>query len=220
MPVDPNATIEITGYSWVPPLARGLVRDLRVRWALEELGLPYRVRLFDRRTAGPETRIPDQPFGQVPAFIEGDLHLFESGAIVLYLAERSETLLPRDEAGRTRAMAWCFAALNSVEPYIMELRAVGLFDKDKDWAKESSPGVGLVRDRLAQLAAALGDKDWLEGRFTVGDLLMASVLLILRNTDLVAEQPNLAAYQARAAARPAYIRALAAQMADFTEAAA
>src|SRR6185436_6036064 len=122
MPVDPNATIEITGYSWVPPLARGLVRDLRVRWALEELGLPYRVRLFDRRTAGPETRIPDQPFGQVPAFIEADLHLFESGAIVLYLAERSETLLPRDEAGRTRAMAWCFAALNSVEPYIMELR--------------------------------------------------------------------------------------------------
>lgn len=220
MPVDPNATIEITGYSWVPPLARGLVKDLRVRWALEELGLPYRVRLFDRRTAGPETRVPDQPFGQVPAFSEGDVHMFESGAIVLYLAERSDILLPRDEAGRTRAMTWCFAALSSVEPYIMELRTIGLFDTDKDWAKESRPEAALVRARLAQLAAALGDKPWLEGRFTVGDLLMASVLRILRGTTLLAEQPNLAAYQARAEARPAFIRALDAQMADFVEAVA
>jgi glutathione S-transferase len=215
MPIDPNATIEITAYSWVPPFAKGLVRDLRVRWALEEIGLPYRVRLFDRRTAEAETRIPDQPFGQVPAFFEGDVRMFESGAIVLYLAERSEILMPRDEAGRTRALCWAFAALNSVEPPIMQLLFV-LWDKDKPWAQERRPAAEeWARSRLAQLADALGDKPWLEGEFSAGDLLMASVLQILRSTDLVAEHPNLANYLERAKARPAYIRALDAQMADF-----
>jgi glutathione S-transferase len=215
MPIDPNATIEITAYSWVPPFAKGLVRDLRVRWALEEIGLPYRVRLFDRRTAEAETRIPDQPFGQVPAFFEGDVRMFESGAIVLYLAERSEILMPRDEAGRTRTLSWAFAALNSVEPPIMQLLFV-LWDKDKPWAQERRPAAEqLARARLAQLAAALGGKPWLEGEFSAGDLLMASVLQILRSTDLVAEHPNLANYLERAKARPAYIRALDAQMADF-----
>jgi glutathione S-transferase len=215
MPIDPNATIEITAYSWVPPFAQGLVRDLRVRWALEEIGLPYRVRLFDRRTAEAETRIPDQPFGQVPAFFEGDVRMFESGAIVLYLAERSEILMPRDEAGRTRALCWAFAALNSVEPPIMQLLFV-LWDKDKPWAQERRPAAEeWARSRLAQLADALGDKPWLEGEFSAGDLLMASVLQILRSTDLVAEHPNLANYLERAKARPAYIRALDAQMADF-----
>jgi glutathione S-transferase len=215
MPIDPNATIEITAYSWVPPFAKGLVRDLRVRWALEEIGLPYRVLLFDRRTAEAETRIPDQPFGQVPAFFEGDVRMFESGAIVLYLAERSEILMPRDEAGRTRALCWAFAALNSIEPPIMQLLFT-LWDKDKPWAQERRPAAEqLARARLAQLADALGGKPWLEGEFSAGDLLMASVLQILRSTDLVAEHPNLANYLERAKARPAYIRALDAQMADF-----
>jgi glutathione S-transferase len=215
MPIDPNATIEITAYSWVPPFAKGLVRDLRVRWALEEIGLPYRVRLFDRRTAEAETRIPDQPFGQVPAFFEGDVRMFESGAIVLYLAERSEILMPRDESARTRTLSWAFAALNSVEPPIMQLLFT-LWDKDKPWAQERRPAAEqLARARLAQLADALGGKPWLEGEFSAGDLLMASVLQILRSTDLVAEHPNLANYLERAKARPAYIRALDAQMADF-----
>jgi glutathione S-transferase len=215
MPIDPNATIEITAYSWVPPFAKGLVRDLRVRWALEEIGLPYRVRLFDRRTAEAETRIPDQPFGQVPAFFEGDVRMFESGAIVLYLAERSEILMPRDESARTRTLSWAFAALNSIEPPIMQLLFT-LWDKDKPWAQERRPAAEqLARARLAQLADALGGKDWLEGQFSAGDLLMASVLQILRSTDLVAEHPNLANYLERAKARPAYIRALDAQMADF-----
>jgi glutathione S-transferase len=216
MPIDPNATIEITAYSWVPPFAKGLVRDLRVRWALEEIGLPYRVRLFDRRTAEAETRIPDQPFGQVPAFYEGDVRMFESGAIVLYLAERSDILMPRDEAARTRTLCWAFAALNSIEPPIMQLVMALLFDKDKPWAQEQRrTGEERVRGRLSQLAAALGGKDWLEGQFSAGDLLMTSVLQILRSTDLVAEHPNLANYLERAKARPAYIRALDAQMADF-----
>jgi glutathione S-transferase len=215
MPIDPNATIEITAYSWVPPFAKGLVRDLRVRWALEEIGLPYRVRLFDRRTAEAETRIPDQPFGQVPAFFEGDVRMFESGAIVLYLAERSEILMPRDESARTRTLSWAFAALNSIEPPIMQLLFT-LWDKDKPWAQERRPAAEqLARARLAQLADALGGKPWLEGQFSAGDLLMASVLQILRSTDLVAEHPNLANYLERAKARPAYIRALDAQMADF-----
>jgi glutathione S-transferase len=215
MPIDPNATIEITAYSWVPPFAKGLVRDLRVRWALEEIGLPYRVRLFDRRTAEAETRIPDQPFGQVPAFFEGDVRMFESGAIVLYLAERSEILMPRDESARTRTLSWAFAALNSIEPPIMQLLFT-LWDKDKPWAQERRPAAEqLARARLAQLADALGGKPWLEGEFSAGDLLMASVLQILRSTDLVAEHPNLANYLERAKARPAYIRALDAQMADF-----
>jgi glutathione S-transferase len=215
MPIDPNATIEITAYSWVPPFAKGLVRDLRVRWVLEEIGLPYRVRLFDRRTAEAETRIPDQPFGQVPAFFEGDVRMFESGAIVLYLAERSEILMPRDESARTRTLSWAFAALNSIEPPIMQLLFT-LWDKDKPWAQERRPAAEqLARARLAQLADALGGKPWLEGEFSAGDLLMASVLQILRSTDLVAEHPNLANYLERAKARPAYIRALDAQMADF-----
>jgi glutathione S-transferase len=215
MPIDPNATIEITAYSWVPPFAKGLVRDLRVRWALEEIGLPYRVRLFDRRTAEAETRIPDQPFGQVPALFEGDVRMFESGAIVLYLAERSEILMPRDESARTRTLSWAFAALNSIEPPIMQLLFT-LWDKDKPWAQERRPAAEqLARARLAQLADALGGKPWLEGEFSAGDLLMASVLQILRSTDLVAEHPNLANYLERAKARPAYIRALDAQMADF-----
>lgn len=215
MPVDPNATIEITAYSWVPPGARGLVKDLRVRWALEEIGLPYRVRLFDHRTAEAETRMPDQPFGQVPAFFEGDVRMFESGAIVLYLAERSDILMSRDEAERARTLSWAFAALNSIEPFILQLIMLE-FDKDKPGARERRPAADeMVRTRLVQLAAALGDKDWLEGRFSAADLLMASVLMILHNTGLVAEQPRLAAYVERAKARPAYTRALDAQMADF-----
>lgn len=215
MPIDPDATIEITAYSWVPPGARGLVKDLRVRWALEEIGLPYRVRLFDHRTAQAAARMPDQPFGQVPAFNEGDVRMFESGAIVLYLAERSDILMSRNEARRARTLSWAFAALNSVEPFVQQLMILQ-FSQDKPGAQAFRPTAEeMVRGRLAQLATALGDQPWLEGGFSAADILMATVLMQLRGTELVAEQPALAAYVERAAIRPAYIRALDAQMANF-----
>jgi glutathione S-transferase len=211
-------TIEITAYSWIPPFARGLVRDLRVRWTLEEIGLPYRTQLFDRRTEQGNSRIPEQPFGQVPAFRQGDVRMFETGAICLYLAERSDTLLPSDEVGRTRAMCWAFAALNSVEPAVMQLSVLNLFEADKPWAGERRPMVeGMVHDRLQHLSDALGERDWLEDRFTVGDLLMTTVLRNLKRTKLLDDYPNLAAYRARAEARPAFQRALEAQFADFID---
>lgn len=221
MPVDQTvapeiAGIEVTGFSWVPPFARGMVRDYRIRWALEELGLPYRTRLMDAREARPAAYFSEQPFGQVPAYVEGDIRMFESGAVCLYLAERGEVLLPRDEIGRTRAMSWCFAALNSIEPALSTLIDIDLFFAGEEWAKARRPGaIRAIRERLDQLTAALGDQDWLEGRFTVGDLLMASALRELHHSDLLPEYPALAAYVARAEARPAFKRAIAAQMADF-----
>ena len=218
MPVSSNAGIEISAFNWVPDFARGLVRDLRVRWALEEAGLDYRVRLYDAATPRPEDYFLEQPFGQVPIFIEDDVHMFETGAIVLHLGARSETLLPRDEIGRARATCWVVAALNSVEPLIQQLAGIDLFNANEDWARQRRPEVvRLVRERLARLAAHLGDKDYLEERFTAGDLIMTTVLRNLRHTDLVAENAKLAAYVARCEARPAFARALAAQMDDFEE---
>jgi glutathione S-transferase len=208
--------ITLTAFKWVPPFAQGLVRDLRVRWALEEAGLRYEVKLLaDGEKDGAEYRAW-QPFGQVPAYEENGLKLFESGAIVLRIADRSENLLPGDPAARARAVEWLFAALNTIEPPIQNLAAIDLFYAGEEWAKLRRPDAeGAVRKRLAELAAALGDGPFLDGvRFTVGDLMTATVLRILRHTQLVAET-RLGDYLARCETRPAFQRALAGQMAVF-----
>jgi glutathione S-transferase len=215
-PLEPGADIEITAFAWVPDFAKGLVRDLRVRWALEEAGVSYRERLLDATQQRPEDYFSEQPFGQVPAYRDATVQMFESGAIVLLVAERSEALLPRDPAGRARATTWIFAALNSIEPAVTELANIDIFNPDEDWARARRPEAERkARARLDRLSAWLGGKDHLEGRFTAGDLMMTTVLRNLRHTDLVAEHANLAAYQARCEARPAFQRALAAQLAAF-----
>jgi glutathione S-transferase len=210
--------ITISAFKWVPPFARGLVRDLRVRWALEEAGLPYRAMLIDfddQKSAGYRAR---QPFGQVPAFEEDGIALFESGAIVLHIAGRSEALLPRGEAERARAATWVLAALNTVEAVIQPLAEIDLFWPDEQWAKLRRPEAEkAVRARLTELASWLGDRHYLEKRFTAGDLMMTTVLRILRHTDLVQAEPRLKAYVTRCEARPAFQRALDAQLADFQE---
>ncbi|HUE79835.1 MAG TPA: glutathione S-transferase family protein [Sphingomicrobium sp.] len=216
MPVDPNADIEITAFAWVPPFAEGLVRDLRARWALEEVGLPYRVRLLHGER--PPEYYLEQPFGQVPCYAEGPLKIFESGAIVQHIGEKSERLLPRDAVPRMRAIQWTYAALNSVEPAIQNLALIDLFYSNEEWAKLRRPGAEeFVRQRLKCVADWLGGKEWLEDHFTIGDLIMATVLRIPRNTGLVAEHSNLAAYLARAEQRPAFQRALADQIAVFKQ---
>jgi glutathione S-transferase len=214
MPVDPNAEIEISAFAWVPPFAQGLVRDLRVRWALEEAGLSYRERLLT--SPRPTEYFREQPFGQVPIYNEGHIRMFETGAIVLHIAERSEALMPRDPAGRARATSWVVAALNSIEPMLMELANVDIFESDQEWARLRRPSlVEAIRKRLGRLSDALGERNYLEDRFTAGDLMMTTMLRILRDTDLVAEFANLARYQARCEARPAFGRALEAQLAPF-----
>ena len=211
--------IEVSAFKWVPPFARGLVRDLRVRWALEEAGLPYRARLIDfddRETAAYRAL---QPFGQVPTYRDGELAMFESGAIVLHIAAGAPALMPPDQDGRARATAWLFAALNSIEPPIQNLAELDLFNADQEWARLRRPGlVAFVEQRLGELAASLGDRDYLEeDGFTAGDLMMVTVLRNLRHTELMAQFPTLAAYQARCEARPAFQKALAAQLGDFVE---
>jgi glutathione S-transferase len=210
--------ITISAFKWVPPFARGQVRDLRVRWACEEAALPYRTRLLGMGDqSAPEYR-RWQPFGQVPAFEEDGLKLFESGAILLHIGERSETLLPREANERARATAWVFAALNSVEFFVQQLGAADAFFADQDWVKGYKPVIeDMTRKRLQGVADALGDQDYLEGRFTAGDLMMTTVLRILDNTALVKEMPALAAYKARCEARPAFQRALKAQLDDFAD---
>jgi glutathione S-transferase len=216
MPIDPNADIEISAFAWVPPFAEGLVRDLRPRWALEEIGLPYKVQLLEGER--PPEYYLDQPFGQVPCYREGPLTIFETGAIVQHIGEKSEKLLPRDAVPRIRAIQWTYAALNSVEPAIQNLVAIDLFYTNEEWAKLRRPGAeDFTRLKLKRVADWLGDKEWLEDHFTIGDLMMASVLRILQHTDLVAEQSNLKAYVARAEQRPAFQRALADQIAVFKQ---
>lgn len=216
--------IKVSAFKSVPPFAQGLVRDLRVRWALEEAGIPYEQHLLgDGEKDGADYRAW-QPFGQVPAYEEereqGErLRLFESGAIVLHVAEREEAgeaLLPAEPAARARAIQWLFSALSSLEPPIQNLAGIDLFSADQEWAKLRRPEAeAYVQKRLAALAAALGDKDWLDDdRFSCGDLMMATILRILRHTELVAEA-GLGAYLARCETRPAFERALAAQMAGF-----
>ena len=218
MPVNPNADIEITAYRWVPEFAQGVVRDLRARWALEEAGLDYRERLIDVRKK-PEGYVKEQPFEQVPALRDGDLQMFESGAIVQYIGEKSEALLPSDRIARYRAIQWVFAALNSVEPAIMSLVLIDAFHAGEEWAKLRREGAAdFARLKLKRVADWLGDKSWLEGdRFTIGDLIMVTVFRNLRHTDLVAEFPNLAAYQKRGEGRAAFQQALHDQLATFRE---
>ena len=217
MPLNPDASIEITAFRWVPEFAQGVVRDLRARWALEEAGLDYKVRLLDQQR--PPEYLKEQPFDQVPILREGDLQIFESGAIVQYVGERSEALLPRDSTGRYRAIQWTYAALNSVEPAILNLLLIDVFYKDEEWAKLRRAGAAdFARLKLKRLSDWLGDKTWLEGdRFTIGDLVMTTTLRFLRHTDMVAQFPNLAAFVKRAEARPTFQQALSDQLATFRE---
>jgi glutathione S-transferase len=208
--------ITVSAFKWVPPFAQGLVRDLRVRWALEEAGLRYQTKLIDNVDQASAEYRACQPFGQVPFFEEDGLVLFESGAIVLHVGERSEALLPADRAARARAITWLFAALNTVEAAILPLAEIDLFYTDQAWAQQHRPDAEQnVKQRLGELAACLGDREYLDGRFSVGDLMMTTVLRILRHTDLVAAEPTLKAYQARCEARPAFQQALSAQLAAF-----
>ncbi|WP_448662115.1 glutathione S-transferase family protein [Sphingomonas sp. CJ20] len=212
---DPDSDIEIVTFEWVPDFARGYVRDYRVRWALEEAGIAYRTDPISA-VHRPASHFAEQPFGQVPAYREGAVRMFESGAIVLHIAERSDALLPRDPVARARAQCWMFAALNSVEPQLMELTNVDLFAKGEEWARLRRPSlVKAIAKRLGQLAAALGDRDYLEGSFTAGDLLMASALRALDHTDLLDEHPALAAYQRRCTARPGFVAAIDAQLGEL-----
>jgi glutathione S-transferase len=190
---------------------------MRVRWALEEVGQPYKVRPVSFQAMKQPAHLALHPFGQIPTFEEGDLALFESGSIVLHLAGRHAGLLPDDANARARAITWMFAALNSVEPAIFDLVTARLVEGDKPWAKERLPLVmDRIRERLTQLSARLGDADWLDGAFSAGDLMMVSVLLRLKPSGILGEFPNLASYVARGEARPAYKRAFDAQLAEYT----
>ncbi|MBV9991491.1 MAG: glutathione S-transferase family protein [Alphaproteobacteria bacterium] len=210
-------TITITAFERSPDGGRGLARDTRVRWALEEVGRPYDVRLVSFAAMKQPEHLARNPFGQIPTYEEGGLALFETGAIVLHIAERYAGLFPGDADARARAIAWMFAAVNTIEPPILDLMTAKLLEGDKPWTGERLPLVmDRIRDRLKQLAARLGDGEWLDGAFSAGDLMMASVLLRLRASGILDEFPNLAAYVARGEARPAYKRAFAAQLAVNT----
>ncbi|MBS0417928.1 MAG: glutathione S-transferase family protein [Proteobacteria bacterium] len=210
-------TPTITAFERSPDRGRGLARDMRVRWALEEVGQPYEVRLLSFQAMKQPAHLALQPFGQIPTYEEGDLALFESGAIVFHLAQRHTGLLPQEGNARARAIAWMFAAVTTVEPPILDLVIVKIVEGDKSWYEQRLPLVeGRIRQRLGELAARLGDADWLDGDFSAGDLMMVSVLLRVKPSGLLQEFPNLAAYVARGEARPAYQRAFAAQLAVFT----
>lgn len=208
-------TIQFTAFRWVPPFAQGWVRDLRIRWALEEAGLPYEVVLIDNAT---ENYRDWQPFGQVPAYRDGAVEMFESGAIVLRLAGMSETLAPRTEAGLARVSTWIFAALNSIEPQAQTLVQLDGFYAGEAWTEGRRPSAQANLDaRLTSLSNALGDKDYLEGRFTAGDIMMATVLRELEDCGALKAFPNLDAYRARCLARPAFAKALEDQLQTFRE---
>jgi glutathione S-transferase len=210
-------TITITAFERSPDGGKGLARDTRVRWALEEVRQPYEVRLVSFKAMKEPAHLALHPSGQIPTYEEGDLVLFETGAIVFHIAERHAGLLPDDANARARAITWMFAALSTMEPPILELGNARLLEGDKSWSKQRMPLVeGRVRDRLDQLSDRLGDADWLDGAFSAGDLMMASVLLRLKPSGILAEYPDLAAYVARGEARPAYIRAFEAQSAVNT----
>jgi len=212
------SNIRVTSFKWVPPFAQGHVRDLRVRWALEEAGLPYEEKLLGQGEQNSPAHRAVQPFGQVPVYEEGALTLFESGSIVMHIAQKSEVLLPADEPGRARTLTWVIAALNSLEPHVQTLAAIDVFFAKEDWAKLRRPSAEtMARGRLAGLSKWLGEREYLEDRFTAGDLMMTTVLRIVGHTALVSELPNLAAYQARCQARPAFKRALEAQLANFVK---
>ena len=210
-------TATITAFEESPDRGQGLARDTRVRWAFEEVGQPYDVRLVSFAAMKEPAHLALQPFGQIPTYEEGELVLFESGAIVFHIAEHHAGLLPKDANARARAIMWMFAAINTVEPPILDLVVVKILEGDRSWSKERMP---LVQDRirksLSRLSARLGASDWLDGEFSAGDLMMVSVLLRLKPSGMLNEYPRLAAYAARGEARPAYQRAFAAQLAVFT----
>ena len=210
-------SIIITAFERSPDGGKGLARDTRVRWALEEAGQPYEVRPVSFSAMKEPAHLAVHPFGQIPTYEEGDLVLFESGAIIFHIASHHPGLLPEDANARARAITWMFAALNSVEPPILEIVTVKFAEGDKPWSKERLPLVlDRIRHRLGQLSARLGDAEWLDGAFSAGDLMMVSVLLRTRPSGILNEFPSLAAYVARAEARPAYQRAFAAQLAFNT----
>jgi glutathione S-transferase len=215
MPINPNANIEITAFEWVPEFAQGLVRDLRVRWALEEAGLDYRVRLLGQQR--PIEYLKDQPFDQVPCFTDGTVQIFETGAIVQYIGERSEALLPRDPQGKYRAIQWTYAALNSVEPGVQHRVLLDAFYGDQEWAKLRKPSADeFARLKLKRVSDRLADKNWLEGdRFTIGDLMMVTVLRLANRGGLLADTPNLSDYVKRGEERPAFQQALSDQLAVY-----
>ena len=209
----------ITAFERSPDRGKGQARDMRVRWAFEEVGQPYGVRLvsFDQMRKPPHRRL--HPFGQIPTYEDDDLALFESGSIVFHIAEHHAGLLPGDANARARAITWMFAALNTVEPPIVERSMATIVERDKSWYEERMPMLDdRVRNRLGQLSTRLGDADWLDGAFSAGDLMMVTVLRRLNGSGLLEEHPNLAAYVARGEARPAFKRAFAAQLAVFTAA--
>lgn len=206
----------ITAFAEAPDRGRGLVRDLRVRWALEEVGQPYEVRLLSFGEMKAPEHLARSPFGQIPTYEEGALALFETGAIVLHVAERHAGLLPRDADARARAIAWMFAALNTVEPPFLELTSARLLEADRPWTADRLPLVeARVRARLEQLSARLGGADWLDAAFTAGDLMVAGVLFRMKPAGLLDAHPSLSAYVARAESRPAFQRAFEAQRAVF-----
>jgi len=210
-------TITITAFERSPDGGKGLARDTRVRWALEEVAQPYAVRLVSFRAMKEPAHRALHPFGQIPTYEEGDLVLFETGAIVFHIAQRHAGLLPGDAEPRARAIAWMFAAVNTVEPPILEFANARVLERDKPWYAARLPLVeDRIRDRLGPLSVRLGDAEWLDGAFSAGDLMMVSVLLRLRASGILDEYPNLAAYVARGEARPAYRRAFEAQLAVNT----
>ena len=210
-------TITITAFEKSPDRGQGLARDMRVRWALEEVGQPYDVRLLSFNETKQPAHLALHPFGQIPTYEDGDLALFETGAIILHIAERHAGLLPDDTNHRARAIAWMFAALNTVEPPIVERELVPYLERDKSWYEERLPILeDRIRVRLDQFSRRLGDADWLDGAFSAGDLLMVTVLRRLEGLGILEEYPNLSAYVARGKARPAYKRAFADQLAVFT----
>ncbi len=214
-------TATITAFKSSPDRGRGLARDMRVRWALEEVGQAYDVLLLTFAEMKEPAHRARHPFGQIPTYEEGELTLFETGAIILHLGERHPGLLPADPNARSRAIAWMFAAVNTVEPPILERTNAILLERDKPWTAERVPVLeDRIRGRLGDLSRRLGDADWLDGSFSAGDLMMVEVLRRLPGSGLVEEHPNLAAYVARAAARPAFQRAFAAQLAVFEAASA
>jgi len=207
----------VSAFAWVPDFARGRVRDLRVRWALEEVGQRYDTFLLDATTPRDGDYLSWQPFDQVPAYRDGEVEMFESGAILLRIAEDHGHLLPEEQQARWQAISWLLAALNSVEPSLMQIVTVALFHRDKPWSAEAAAALRpLAQRRLQRLADALGTRDWLADEFSIADIAMATTFLNA-DDDLIAEQPRLVAYRDRAFARPAYVRALAAQLADFTD---
>jgi len=206
-------TITITAFERSPDGGRGLARDTRIRWALEEVGQPYEVRPVSFRAMKEPAHLALHPFGQIPTYEDGDLALFETGAIVFHIAQRHPGLLPDDANARARAISWMFAAVNTVEPPILDLGTARLLESDKPWHDERLPLVeDRVRNRLKQLSARLGDSDWLDGAFSAGDLMMVSVLLRLKSSGILDEYPNVATYLTRGETRPAYKRAFAAQL--------